>query len=614
MLKFKKIAVAFCILSVLCSCSGHEELMLIPRPSSVEFTRGYCDISTAEVMVVPCNFLAPEAYTLDIAPGEVKIGCCDDAGEFYARGSLQQIVRQYGSRVPAMHISDAPRFAYRGAHIDVSRHFFDKDVIKKQLRMMASLKLNRFHWHLTDGIGWRLEIEGFPELTAGIPHYTRDDVREVLALADSLHITVIPEIEMFGHSEEVLAVYPELECKGGHEHSSEYCIGSEKTFAFLEAVLGQVIDLFPSEYIHIGGDEANMAVWDACPVCHARMKAEGLADVRGLQSYGIRRVERFVNSRGRKIIGWDEILEGGLADNAVVMSWRGEEGGRAAAAAGHGVIMTPGAYCYIDAYQDAPYKEPLAMGGYVPLSKTYSYDPAPADMPGREYVLGVQTNLWTEHVESPEHLEYMLYPRLFALAEIAWSDAEGRDYESFRTRALLRTAQAREDGYNTFDLSSEVGERPEYFTKVEHMAVGCPVTYGTPYAPQYAADGDGSLTDGLFGPWTFQTRWQGFLNDDMIATVDLGTVKHIREVAADFTQWRTAWICMPVEVCFEASEDGVNFTPLGSETNGYDLEALAPAFHMFSWKGEVDARYVRVTGRINEQKWGWLFIDEIVIN
>ena len=613
-MKRRRILAATSILLALSSCCRDEELMLIPRPSAVEFSSGYCDLRDAEITVIPDNSLPHEAYTLDITPGKVKIGCSDPAGEFYAGVSLEQIERQYCARVPSMHIKDLPRFAYRGAHIDVSRHFFDKDVIKKQLRMMASLKLNRFHWHLTDGIGWRLEIDGYPELTEGVPHYTKDDVREVLALADSLHITVIPEIEMFGHSEEVLAVYPELECKGVHEGSSEYCLGSERTFSFLEAVLSQVIDLFPSEYIHIGGDEANMAVWDACPLCHSRMRAEGLDDVRELQSYGIRRIERFVNSKGRKIIGWDEILEGGLADNAVVMSWRGEDGGRAAAEAGHGVIMTPGAYCYIDAYQDAPYKEPLAMGGYVPLSKTYSYDPAPAGMPGREYVMGVQTNLWTEHVATPEHLEYMLYPRLFALAEIAWSDVEGKDYEDFHKRALVRTSQAREDGYNTFDLSSEVGERPEYFTKVEHMAVGCPVTYGTQYAPQYAADGDGSLTDGLFGPWTFQSRWQGFLNEDMIATVDLGSVKHISEVAADFTQWRTAWICMPVEVCFEASVDGENFTGLGTEVGGFDLEDPAPAYHQFSWSGEAEARYVRVTGRINERKWGWLFIDEIIIN
>ena len=597
----------------LVSCSPEEQLMLIPRPASVQMLGGRCDLNSAPCYESKDASIPPEGYVLVLDRKHIQISSSDDAGAFYARVTLYQICRQYGAESPAMRIVDYPRFPYRGAHIDVSRHFFDKDVICKQLRMFASLKLNRFHWHLTDGTGWRLQIDAYPELTAGVPHYTKDDVREVLALADSLHITVIPEIEMFGHSEEVLAVYPELKCSGAG-HASEYCIGSEKTFEFLETVLGEVIDLFPSEYIHIGGDEANMAVWEACPKCRARMKAEGLAEVRQLQSYGIRRIEKFVNSRGRKIIGWDEILEGGLADNAVVMSWRGEEGGRKAAGMGHDVVMTPGSHCYIDSYQDAPDKEPIAFGGYLPLSKVYSYDPAPEDMPGREHVLGVQTNLWTEQVPVPEHLEYMLYPRVFALSEVAWSPADGRDYDGFRQRALFKLKQAGEDGYNAFDLENEVGERKAYLEPVQHMAVGCPVTYETTYADNYTGGGDSALTDGLFGPWTFQERWQGFLNKDVIVTVDLGETKDIHEVRADFTQWRTAWICMPVEVSFEISDDGQAFRPLGTEAGGFDLEDLRPMYHEFSWNGDASGRYVKVLGRINERKWGWLFIDEIIVN
>lgn len=605
---------AFIFILSLVSCAREKELMLIPRPVSVEWGRGFCNARSAEIVVEDCPQLPDEAYSLCIKPHRIVIGASGQAGEFYARVSLEQLVRQFDGRIPSLIIKDEPRFPYRGAHIDVSRHFFDKEVIKKQLRMFASLKINRFHWHLTDGVAWRLEVDAYPELTEGVDHYSKDDVREVLALADSLHITVIPEIEMFGHSEEVLAAYPELKCPVGSRHSGEYCIGSEKTFEFLETVLSEVAELFPSEYIHIGGDEADMTVWQACPRCRERMRSEGLSEVSQLQSYGIQRIEKYVNSLGRKIIGWDEILEGGLAENAAVMSWRGEEGGKKAASMGHGVIMTPGEYCYIDSYQDAPYKEPVAFGGYLPLSKVYSYDPAPDDMPGREFVMGVQTNLWTEQVPVPEHLEYMLYPRVFALAEIAWSPAEGKDYEHFHARALARLHQARKDGYNCFDLENEVGERAETSGKLEHKALGCPVIYGTPYTAPYVADGDGSLTDGVFGSWTLKRDWQGFLNVDMVATVDLGQMTDIREIKADFTQWRTAWVCMPVEVCFEASSDGTSFTPLGTELNEYDLEDLRPAYHMFSWNGETSARYVRVTGRINERKWGWLFIDEIVIN
>lgn len=596
------------------SCAPKEQLMVIPRPVSVRMQHGKCDLNTAQVYKKYDASVPPEGYVLSIGKGSVTITSSDEAGAFYGGVTLGQIWSQYPDESPCMRIEDYPRFSYRGAHIDVSRHFFDKDVICKQLRMFASLKLNRFHWHLTDGVAWRLQIDAYPELTEGVDHYTKDDIREVLALAEELHITVIPEIEMFGHSEEVLATYPELECGGVHGHSSEYCIGNDKTFEFLETVLGEVMDLFPSECIHVGGDEANKDIWTSCPKCQARMKAEGLTEVDQLQSYGMQRIEKFVNSRGRKIIGWDEILEGGLAENAVVMSWRGEEGGREAAAMGHDVIMCPTTHCYIDYYQDAPYKEPKAFSGYVPLGTVYSFDPAPADMPGREHVLGAQTNLWTEQVATPEHLEYMLYPRVFAISEVNWSPVEGKDYGEFRQRALYRIQKAREAGYNTFDLENEVGERTESLEPVQHLAVGCPVTYETRYEDKYNGGGDIALTDGIFGSWAYRTLWQGFLNKDVIVTIDLGEKKDIHEVKADFTQWRVGWICMPVEVSFEISDDGENFEPLGTEVSEFDLEDETPLYHMFSWNGNASGRYVKVLGRINEDKWGWLFIDEIIVN
>lgn len=586
-----------------CSCSkAPQEPSVIPRPVSVEMG------PQADEPVIPDN---PEGYVLTVTEGMVRIDATDEVGRFYAGQTLAALERQYGKDIPDMRITDWPRFPYRGLHLDVSRHFFDKEVVKKQLRMMASLKMNRFHWHLTDGIGWRLQIDAYPLLTQR-EHYSKDDVREVLALADSLHITVIPEIEMFGHSEEVIAVYPELKCRV-EGASSEFCIGNEKTFEFLETVLDEVIDLFPSQYIHIGGDEANKDIWNACPLCRKRIATEGLPDVDALQSYGIGRIERFVNSRGRTIIGWDEILDGGLAPNAVVMSWRGEEGGRAAAAMGHDVIMTPGEHCYLNFYQDGPDKEPLAMGSYLPLSEVYNYDPAPEDMPGREHVKGLQGNLWTEYVETTDMVEYQLYPRLFAIAENGWSPSGG-DYGDFRLRAISRLRQAREDGYCTFDLEGERDGGGICPDTLRHKAYGCPVSYGTDFSPQYAAGGEGALTDGLEGSWDFRSRWQGFLNSDAVFTVDLGKVRRIKEIGIRFGQWYSAWICMPVEVLFEASEDGETFWRLGAEANTADLKDPQPQLHRFSWKGREKVRFIRITARINDDKWGWLFTDEIIVN
>lgn len=590
--------------AVLLVVSCAEEMPnVIPQPAKIELGAVKAEAAVPE---------SPEGYVLTVLDGNVVVDAVTDAGAFYAEQTLRQLHRQYGDNMPDMRITDWPRFEYRGLQLDVSRHFFDKEIVKKQLRMMASLKLNRFHWHLTDGVGWRLQIDAYPRLTEG-EHYTKDDVREVLAYADSLHITVIPEIEMFGHSEEVLAVYPELKCQVDRR-SSELCVGSEKTFKFIETVLTEVMELFPSPWIHIGGDEADKEVWNACPVCRERMEKEGLQDTDALQSYGIQRVERFLSEHGRTMIGWDEILDGGLAEGAVVMSWRGEDGGAAAAAMGHDAIMTPDSHCYLNFYQDGPDKEPLAMGSYLPLEQVYDWDPAPEDMPGREHVLGVQGNLWTEYVDVPELIEYQLYPRLFAIAEIGWSQAAD-NYPAFRERALQRIVQAREDGYCTFDLASERDGRQHPDEVHKHKALGCKVSYETPYnSEKYSGGGDGALTDGLHGGWEFQKGWQGFANSDAVFTVDLGRTTAVREVSARFGQWYTAWICMPVRVEFEASDNGVDFVPLGVEENVIDPKDPAPQFHSFKWEGSARTRFIRVSARINEDKWGWLFADEVMVD
>jgi hexosaminidase len=341
-----------------------------------------------------------------------------------------------------------------------------KEFILKYLDYMAFHKLNTFHWHLTEDQGWRIEIKKFPRLTEvgsvrketlvghygsnsydGKPaggFYTQEEVKEIVAYASDRFITVVPEIEMPGHALAALASYPELGCTGGPYEvgttwgvfDDVYCAGNAKTDTFLMDVLKEVIPLFPGEYFHIGGDECPKTRWKECPVCKQKMKEEGLKTEHELQSYFVQRMERFLNENGKKLIGWDEILEGGLAPNAAVMSWRGEDGGIAAARERHYVVMTPGEYCYLDHYQADPITEPLAIGGYLPLKKLYGYEPIPAILSKEEakYVLGAQGNVWTEYMQTPAQVEYMVFPRAAALAEVVWSPKGARDFDGFKTR------------------------------------------------------------------------------------------------------------------------------------------------------------------------------------
>ena len=433
------------------------------------------------------NIGSDEGYRLEVKPNEITVSARTQSGLFYGIQSLVQLPGD-SNKIPAISISDYPRFPYRGVHIDVGRHFFSVDFLKKQIDVMAHLKINRFHWHLTDGPGWRLEIKKYPLLTqkaawrthetwkewwATNPReyvdirsgkkayggfYTQNEAREIVRYAAARHITVIPEIEMPGHSEEVLAVYPELSCLGEPYKQSEFCIGNEKTFKFLENVLKEVITIFPSEYIHIGGDEADKSHWKNCSKCQARMNAEGLKDVDELQSYLIRRIEKFLIKNNRKLLGWDEILEGGLAPEATVMSWRGEDGGIKAAKSGHDAIMTPGSHMYLDSYQTTPGTQPEAIGGYLPLEKVYSYDPIPQVLSEKEakHILGVQSNLWTEYIPTEKYAEYMLYPRVLALSEVAWTNPDSKSWEDFKRRVNQEIPRMKKKGINTYTLSDEV--------------------------------------------------------------------------------------------------------------------------------------------------------------
>ena len=604
--------------------------------------------------VVSFTIIAPvsdqesmESYQLSITGQGISVVAPSAAGLFYGFQSLLQLAEQEADGTfsfPLIEIKDSPRFSYRGLHLDVSRHFRTKEFLKKQLDAMARYKLNRFHWHLTDGAGWRLEIKRYPELTeqaayrpypnwkawwkggrkyctkdapgADGGYYTQEDAREIVEYARQRHITVIPEIEMPGHSEEVLAVFPHLSCSGKPYVNSEVCIGNEDTFTFLQNVLLEVMEIFPSEYIHIGGDEANMDSWKKCPLCQKRMKQEGLADVKELQSYLIHRMEKFLNEHDRQLLGWDEILEGGLAPRATVMSWRGEEGGIKAAKAGHDVIMTPGGFCYLDSYQDAPTTQPEAIGGYLTLEKVYFYDPIPEVLTkeGADYIQGVQANVWAEYITTAEHMEYMVYPRLLALAEVAWTQPDKKNWEHFHRCALKEVKWLQDNGYHPFDLSKEVGERPEAAIPVEHLGLMKTVKYTSPYAPQYTAGGDSALVDGLRGGWTYgDKRWQGFLNTDMDITVDLGEMKEISSIAAEFMQLSGPYVWLPREVIISISEDGNTFTEQARLHTDVPTTEDRLVFRTYEWDGKVSARYVRYQALSNGIEGGWLFTDEIVI-
>lgn len=590
---------------------------------------------------------SPESYTLSVTPQQILIRATSGAGLFYGMQTLLQLAQPSGAgsySIASVEIEDTPRFAYRGLMLDVSRHFSTKEFIKKQIDALAYYKINRLHLHLTDAAGWRLEIKKYPLLTEfaawrtdptwkqwwnggrkyvrfDVPgayggYYTQDDIREILEYARQHYITVIPEIEMPSHSEEVLAAYPQLSCSGEPYKNSDFCVGNEETFTFLENVLTEVMELFPSEYIHIGGDEAGKSAWKTCPKCQKRMKDEHLANVDELQSYLIHRIEKFLNNHGRHLLGWDEILQGGIAPNATVMSWRGEEGGIAAVTSGHRAIMTPGAYCYLDSYQDAPYSQPEAIGGYLPLKKVYSYNPVPASLTAEQakLVYGVQGNLWVEYIPTPEHVEYMIYPRILALAETAWSAPERKSWPDFHTRALSAVADLQAKGYHPFDLKKEIGSRPESLQPVSHLALGKKVIYNSPYSSHYPAQGNTALTDGIRGDWTYgDGSWQGFISDNRLdVTIDMEKETSIHSVTAAFMQVVGAEVFLPETVVISISDDGTHFTELHKQH--FEVSKETPIrFTDISWQGEAKGRYVRYQAQAGSEFGGWIFTDEIIV-
>ncbi|HTL82818.1 MAG TPA: family 20 glycosylhydrolase [Bacteroidia bacterium] len=612
-----------------------------------------------------------DGYDLFINRNEINI-YGGHSGIFYALQSLFQLIHRNAAEdipymkqfyIPACSVVDQPRFAWRGMHLDVSRHFYTKENVKEYLEWMAMYKLNVFHWHLTDDQGWRIEIKKYPKLTSVgawrkgtlIGHegwddpplfdtityggfYTQADIKEILSYAASLHITVVPEIEMPGHSSAILAAYPEYGCTDdseylSHQHFTQPTWGvfddvlcpNEKTLSFLDDILKEVCALFPGKYIHIGGDECPKAEWKGSAMCQDIMKKNNLKDENELQSWFTKQIVSTLKKYGKEAIGWDEILEGGLADGAAVMSWRGEEGGIAAAKAKHDVVMSPGGWCYFDHYQSQNSSEPLAIGGYLPLNKVYEYDPVPAslDSSQRKYIMGVQANLWTEYIGSWSYVQYMLFPRICALAEVAWTISQEKEYTHFENRVIehMKLLDAMKINYakSIYDIDSKIisntfsGLSLELNTKTPgaiikywldgdsakkynydypvtinrpikvdaalfkdekmvssisswnftyNLATGKPITLRKQPNKSYPGEGAFTLVDGIEGrtkPW-LSDQWLGFCGDTLDAIIDLGKDTSIMEICVIHLRDHGSWIYGPHACKILGSVDGVHYS------------------------------------------------------
>ena len=558
--------------------------------------------------------------------------------------------------LPTLLSATAREYQWRGAMLDLSRHYFPVSHIHRQIDMLALCGINVLHLHLTDAAGWRMEIKKYPRLhevasyrsseswkewwngdrgyggKAG-GYYTQEELRAVVRHADSLGITVVPEIEMPGHSEEIFAAYPELLCEGGKvsgtgvEHGkaqADFCAGNEKTFEYIFGILDEVMDVFPSKYIHIGGDEAGRGMWNTCSLCQQRMKEFGFQTTAQMQAWFMRRVAGYLAEHGRQAVCWDEVMDGWEEMEAfmakaggreipkpVIMCWRGQAKGKEAVSKGFEVVMCPGQYCYLDNAQDAPYSQPEANGGYVPFDKVYSYNPNEGIEEGS--VIGLQGNLWAEYIPTPQHAEYMLYPRILAIAMVG----KGHEYstEAAHNIAVKATSAMRRLGYNAFDLSKEIGQRPEMNDTLRNLATDCKVTYNNRYHANYPAAGEASLTDGLRGGWANNDgRWQGFIGKEgMDITIDLGAIKEIHSVSCDFQQICQPYIFAPEKYIVSTSRDGKNFKRQLCDVKEV-VETSIPVIDKRAWNGKDKVRYIRIQALPREGRSGdWVFCDEVVV-
>ena len=710
------LAAACSLLLIACSPEEVRQVNLIPKPEQMTMTGGtfradslalFGEQSARNINTVIDDAWSGslEGYQLDVTSKGIDLRAGSPDGLFYGIQTLRQLYA--GGEVPCVSIRDNPRFGYRGLHLDVSRHFFSKEEVMKLLDVMSFYKLNTLHMHLTDAGGWRIEIDKYPKLTSetafrtesdwrkwwdgrdrkylpeGTPgayggYYTKEDIREIVKHAASKHINIIPEIEFPGHSEEVLMAYPELSCSGKPYQNGDFCIGNELSFTFMEDVLAEVIDLFPSEYIHVGGDEAGKSAWKKCPKCQALMKEKGMKNVDELQSYMIHRAEEFLNSKDRKLIGWDEILEGGLAPEATVMSWRGEDGGIKSARMGHDVVMTPGNYMYLDFYQADPKTQPYAIGGYTPIKKVYSYDPVPADSLTVEecrHILGVQANTWTEYIQTPEHLEYMMFPRALAVAEIGWTSQELRTWEDFKPRMNAHISKLQGMGIRTFTLSDELevtmqvdtaGREIEVILDAEkypaeiryttdgsvpvassalyagpitvqdsahikaaifrdgvlqgtptekkvdyHRAINKPIHYNSKLYEGYMAGGTNALLDGYRGGLTYLDGRWQGYLDDLDCVIDMEEETDIHKVSIRFMQLIGPGVFQPGQVELLTSEDGENFISRGIVPTTVPADDPDLLFQEYTFDGNWKTRYIRL--KAPRANPGFIFADEIVV-
>ena len=665
-----------------------------------------------------------EAYTLSVSKNAAVIKASELKGFNYAVQTIKQMlpVEIFGKaeaagkewKLPCVEITDAPRFAYRGLHLDEARHFFGIDEVKKYLDIMEVHKLNTLHWHLTDDQGWRIEIKKYPKLTSigsirkqtlighihnsktydGTPYgegmwYTQDQIREVIAYAAAKGIEIIPEIDLPGHMQAALTAYPELGCTGGpYEVWQKWgisedvlCAGKEKTMVFLENVLAEVADLFPYEYIHIGGDECPKVRWENCRHCQAKIRELGLKDEgkykaeHYLQSYVMERMTNFLSARGKKVIGWDEILEGSVAKDAIVMSWRGTSGGIQAAKMGHDVIMTPNTYYYIDYYQSLDIEnEPLGIGGYLPVEKCYSYEPYAEEMTAAEtqHILGVQANLWTEYIATNSHLEYMLLPRLAALSEVQWCNADRKCWNRFLDAADNFCAIYKTMGYNyakhIFDVratrnivdgkvtvtleaqgdadirytldGTEPTAKSKLYKKPLSIEKSCTLKakafYGEEGSKTYVQEFQMSkstarpavvnteahnryknglpdvLVDGVRGNSNYKSgQWGGWRNNVCDVTIDLGGASYSSMTLGALIN-KPASIYNPISIAVFTSEDGENFTEVAKAEYPADTKDVADRLEDYTLTfPETNARFMKVVA--SPAKKAYIFVDEIIV-
>jgi hexosaminidase len=633
-------------------------------------------------------------YEIEISENKVYIKG-NALGKFYAFQTLKQLLKRNNKHeltLPHCVIKDYPRFPYRGMHLDVSRHFFTVNEVKKYIDYLAYYKFNTFHWHLTDDQGWRIEIKKYPLLTTVggcrdqtlmgtygsnkydgekyCAFYTQEQIKDVVRYAKERFITIIPEIEMPGHALAALASYPYLGCTKGPYKPMEtwgvsedvFCAGNDSTYVFMQNVLNEVIALFPSKYIHIGGDECPKERWKTCPVCLQRMKTENLKDEQELQSYFIKRIAGYLAGRGRKIIGWDEIMQGGLAAGATVMSWNGEAGGAEAAKSGHDAVMTPGDYCYFDHSQSAN-EDSITFGGYTPVEKVYSYEPVPAGLSAEAatHIIGAQANVWTEYITNQRKLEYMIFPRMAALAEVLWTPKEKKDWKNFEQRipGIFESYKARGINFSNayYDLSPSVIPLPENkigwkletknrdariiyrktgtkenmtytrpvvinestsleaaitdakgnvisnFAKQEfslNKASGKKIRLTNEPSASYPGNGAFTLVDGVKNSKGMgkSSEFAGFNGKDLEAIIDFGEKTAVSEVRVKTFTQTASWIYPPSQISVLISDDGIHFTSPEDEINTIEPDKNGISKIWFSFSHTaISTRFIKISAK-----------------